>query len=42
MFTDELIRKTKLDASKISSTLTIMEMKGMIKNIGGAQYILAR
>jgi DNA processing protein len=39
---DELIRLTKLDTSTINSTLTIMEMKGMIKNLGGMQYVLAR
>ena len=39
---DELVRLTKLDASIINSTLTIMEMKGMIKNLGGMQYGLAR
>ncbi|OGF24245.1 DNA protecting protein DprA, partial [Candidatus Falkowbacteria bacterium RIFCSPLOWO2_02_FULL_45_21] len=31
---DELIRLTNLDTSVINSTLTIMEMKGMIKNLG--------
>jgi len=39
---DELVRLTKLDASTINSTLTLMEMKGMIKNLGGLQYVLAR
>ena len=39
---DELIRLTKLDTSTINSTLTIMEMKGMVKNLGGMQYVLAR
>ena len=39
---DELIRLTKLDTAKINSTLTIMEMKGMVKNLGGMQYVLAR
>lgn len=39
---DELMRLTKLDASIINSTLTLMEMKGMIKNLGGMQYVLAR
>lgn len=39
---DELVRLTKLDASIINSTLTMMEMKGMIKNLGGMQYVLAR
>ncbi|KKR91493.1 MAG: hypothetical protein UU43_C0005G0024, partial [Candidatus Falkowbacteria bacterium GW2011_GWA2_41_14] len=39
---DELVRLTKLDASIINSTLTIMEMKGQVKNLGGMQYVLAR
>ncbi len=39
---DELIRLTKLDTSLINSTLTLMEMKGMVKNLGGMQYVLAR
>lgn len=42
VYVDDLIRETKLDASKISSTLTIMEMKGIVKNLGGTQYVLAR
>ncbi len=39
---DALIGLTKLDASTINSTLAMMEMKGMIKNLGGMQYVLAR
>jgi len=39
---DEIVRLTKLDTSAINSTLTIMEMKGMVKNLGGMQYVLAR
>lgn len=39
---DELVRLTKLDASIINSTLTLMEMKGQVKNLGGMQYVLAR
>jgi len=39
---DELIRLTGLDTSQINSTLIIMEMKGMIKNLGNMQYVLAR
>ncbi len=39
---DELIKLTKFDASVINSTLTIMEMKGMIKNLGGTQYVISR
>jgi DNA processing protein len=36
---DELVRLTKLNTSVINSTLTIMEMKGMAKNIGGMMYV---
>ncbi|MEA3272216.1 MAG: DNA-processing protein DprA [Patescibacteria group bacterium] len=39
---DELKRATKLDVSKLSSTLTMMEMKGKVKNIGGLNYVLGR
>jgi len=42
MHVDELKQLTKLDTSIINSTLTIMEMKGMIKNLGSMQYIIAR
>jgi DNA processing protein len=42
IYIDDLVRLTKLDTSVINSTLTIMEMKGMIKNLGGMQYVLAR
>jgi len=40
MHIDELMRLTKLDTSKINSTLTIMEMKGLVKNLGGMQYVI--
>ncbi|MFH0891168.1 MAG: DNA-processing protein DprA [Candidatus Falkowbacteria bacterium] len=39
---DELIRLTGLDTARINSTLIIMEMKGMVKNLGGMQYVLGR
>ena len=39
---DELVRLTKLNTSVINSTLTIMEMKGKVKNLGGMQYVKAR
>jgi DNA processing protein len=42
MHIDELKQLTKLDTSVINSTLTIMEMKGMVKNLGNMQYVLAR
>jgi len=37
---DELIQKSKLNTSVINSTLTMMEMKGKVKNIGGMHYII--
>jgi len=42
MHVDEIIQKCKLKTSIIISNLTIMEMKGMIRHIGGKQYILNR
>ncbi len=39
---NDLIRLTKLDTNIINSTLTIMEMKGMVKNLGNMEYVLAR
>jgi DNA processing protein len=37
---DNLIKMTKLEASVASSTLIILEMKGIVKNIGGQNYIV--
>ena len=39
---NELVRKTELSTSIINSALAIMEMKGVVKNLGGMQYVLAR
>lgn len=39
---NDLIRLTRLDTNVINSTLVVMEMKGMIKNLGNMQYILSR
>ena len=38
---DELVRQTKLDTSQINSTLTLMEMKGRVKNLGGMMYVIS-
>jgi DNA processing protein len=38
---DELIRESGL-ATTVSATLTMMELKGMVKHVGGMQYVLAR
>lgn len=37
---DTITKMTKLEASVASSTLAIMEMKGMVRNIGGQNYII--
>ncbi|OGY41826.1 MAG: DNA protecting protein DprA [Candidatus Buchananbacteria bacterium RBG_13_36_9] len=37
---DQIIKNTQLPASLISGCLSLMEMKGMIKNLGGQNYIL--
>jgi len=36
---DKIIKLSKLETSTASSTLSLMEMKGMVKNIGGQNYI---
>lgn len=36
---DNIIRQAKLETNMASSALSIMEMKGMVKNIGGQNYI---
>ncbi|PIT86530.1 MAG: DNA-protecting protein DprA [Candidatus Magasanikbacteria bacterium CG10_big_fil_rev_8_21_14_0_10_43_6] len=37
---DQLIRQSKLPSSLVMSTLTLLEMKGVITNIGGMMYVL--
>lgn len=37
---DVLIKLSGLDSQKINSTLTMMEMKGKVKNVGGMMYII--
>ncbi|HEV2654669.1 MAG TPA: DNA-processing protein DprA [Ktedonobacteraceae bacterium] len=39
---DEIIRASNLPAHLVSSTLTMMELKGMIRQVGSMQYVLAR
>lgn len=36
---NELVELTQLDMSTINSRLTIMEINGLVKNIGNMQYI---
>lgn len=37
---DKLRESSKLDIVKINQTLTMMEMKGKVRNLGGNQYII--
>lgn len=36
---DKLIFASGLDAAKVGAILTLMEMKGMVKNLGGMNYV---
>lgn len=39
---DDICRNSGLTASLVSSTLTMMELKGIVKQVGGLNYVLAR
>ena len=39
---DEIIQKSDLPTSAVTSTLTMMEMKGKVKNVGNQVYRIAR
>jgi DNA processing protein len=39
---DEICRNSGLAAALVSSALTMMELKGMAKQVGGMNYVLAR
>jgi len=39
---DKLINQSGLDTATVNSTLLMMEIKGKVKNLGGANYVLAR
>lgn len=39
---DNLVKQTKLDSPSVNATLTLMEMKGKVKNLGGMMYVLSR
>jgi DNA processing protein len=39
---DDLGQSTGLSASEIASVLTLMELKGMVRQVGGMNYIVAR
>ncbi len=38
---DELTRQSGLESRVVNSTLTLMEMKGFVRNVGGMNYIFA-
>ena len=39
---DELSRMSGLSSAEVSSTLTLMELKGMVQQVGGMNYVLSR
>jgi DNA processing protein len=39
---DDLIKTVKLNTATINANLTLLEMKGRVKNLGGAKYIKVR
>jgi DNA processing protein len=39
---DEICRQSQLPIQQVSSTLAMMELKGMVRQVGGMQYVLAR
>jgi DNA processing protein len=39
---DDLCRLTGMPSSAISSTLTLMELKGMVRQVGGMNYVIGR
>ncbi len=39
---DELSRLSGMPAAMVTSTLTLMELKGVVRQVGGMQYVLAR
>lgn len=39
---DEIGRQSGLSIAQVTSTLTMMELKGMVRQVGGMNYVLAR
>lgn len=39
---DELAIQSKLPSRQVSSTLTLLELKGMVQHVGGMKYVLSR
>jgi DNA processing protein len=42
VYIDDIQRATELPISKVSSTLALMELKGMVRQVGGMNYVVAR
>lgn len=42
MHVDEIRSQTELPIDKVSATLTLMELKGMVRQVGGMHYIAVR
>ncbi|MFA6296385.1 MAG: DNA-processing protein DprA [Patescibacteria group bacterium] len=39
---DKIVQQSKMPSSQVSATLTMMEMKGKVRNLGAMNYVLAR
>ncbi len=39
---DEIINEVEIPSGLVGSTLTLMELKGMVRQVGGMNYVLAR
>ncbi|MBT6819495.1 MAG: DNA-protecting protein DprA [Candidatus Magasanikbacteria bacterium] len=39
---DQLVKNSSLDSPSVNATLTMMEMKGKVRNMGGMMYVLSR
>ena len=39
---DEIVRNTGLAAAKVSATLALLELKGLVRDVGGMQYVRVR
>jgi DNA processing protein len=39
---DDLQQRTNLSISQVTSTLAVMELKGMVRQVGGMKYVVAR
>jgi DNA processing protein len=39
---DEICQRTGLPVAEVSATLTVMELKGLVRQVGGMNYVVAR